>query len=301
MSFQFPSNGKAYPKSTLPATNTSLGNQAFQFPSNGKAYPKVGIYLTQRDSMRSFNSLQTGKPIQSHNRNCDIAIKACLFQFPSNGKAYPKYFESFNNHATADVRFNSLQTGKPIQSPAWHECQIYGRTCVSIPFKRESLSKVRIVRSIGWRLNPLVSIPFKRESLSKDKRGIKNSTAEIQAFQFPSNGKAYPKKRVYLIRINQWQLVSIPFKRESLSKDGKRQLNAVAVQCFNSLQTGKPIQSVTRTMITPLRLLLGFNSLQTGKPIQSYHVCRLRWTPFPGFNSLQTGKPIQSSLNAWMM
>ena len=36
--FQFPSNGKAYPKTTE-ATETDL-NTMFQFPSNGKAYPK---------------------------------------------------------------------------------------------------------------------------------------------------------------------------------------------------------------------------------------------------------------------
>ena len=36
--FQFPSNGKAYPKVTV--TTPDGLKKKFQFPSNGKAYPK---------------------------------------------------------------------------------------------------------------------------------------------------------------------------------------------------------------------------------------------------------------------
>ena len=40
---------------------------------------------------------------------------------------------------------------------------------------------------------------------------------EAQKFQFPSNGKVYPKRnsKIFQLRTNQ---VSIPFKRESVSK-----------------------------------------------------------------------------------
>ena len=62
--FQFPSNGKAYPKSIhTPMCLSCIGNE-FQFPSNGKAYPK---------------------DLMSHTIETDTK-----FQFPSNGKAYPK-------------------------------------------------------------------------------------------------------------------------------------------------------------------------------------------------------------------
>ena len=39
--FQFPSNGKAYPKLFI-GTEPIAAGKAFQFPSNGKAYPKKG-------------------------------------------------------------------------------------------------------------------------------------------------------------------------------------------------------------------------------------------------------------------
>ena len=65
--FQFPSNGKAYPK--IPESgDLELITRVFvfQFPSNGKAYPK------------------REKPVEVE----DVRKK---FQFPSNGKAYPKF------------------------------------------------------------------------------------------------------------------------------------------------------------------------------------------------------------------
>ena len=40
LKFQFPSNGKAYPKPETPSVDTT--ETEFQFPSNGKAYPKRG-------------------------------------------------------------------------------------------------------------------------------------------------------------------------------------------------------------------------------------------------------------------
>ena len=138
-----------------------------------------------------------------------------MFQFPSNGKAYPKF---------AKTRWT------------------YSRNTVSIPFKRESVSKEcrRRVPSQIWNC---VSIPFKRESVSKGHPGLSPDALPV-SFQFPSNGKAYPKS----IAIQAWwgldflkfqfpsngkaypkylhmntddrfrKKVSIPFKRESVSK-----------------------------------------------------------------------------------
>ncbi len=63
--------------------------------------------------------------------------------------------------------------------------------------------------------------------------------------------------------------VSIPFKRESVSK----------VKCLITRIAG--IQT------------LSFNSLQTGKRIQR-HPPQNRYSPSERFNSLQTGKRIQS-------
>ena len=115
------------------------------------------------------------------------------------------------------VCFNSLRTGKPIQSRR-DSNRIMARLGVSIPYERESLSKGFGKITLPTNMVILVSIPYERESLSKADR------AEVEAqrrakFQFPTNGKAYPKKRRK--KIFRWQLLI----------------------CFNSLRTGKPIQS----------------------------------------------------------
>ena len=63
--FQFPSNGKAYPKERKMTPSPKMMAK-FQFPSNGKAYPKLpGDFMA-------------------------IESVFHVFQFPSNGKAYPK-------------------------------------------------------------------------------------------------------------------------------------------------------------------------------------------------------------------
>ena len=108
--FQFPSNGKAYPKLSADDCRELLQPE-FQFPSNGKAYPKEDPRKYVVGEALSFNSLQTGKRIQR--RKARVTRANPTFQFPSNGKAYPKGFKMFQK-----IR------------------------AVSIPFKRESVSKV---------------------------------------------------------------------------------------------------------------------------------------------------------------
>ena len=186
--FQFPSNGKAYPKKAWALLRMS--ELWFQFPSNGKAYPKC-TRGHRWEHLQGFNSLQTGKPIQ---RLPASVLKMISSSFNSLQTGKPIQSQRFNAIVLSDIkRFNSLQTGKPIQS-WWHSCKL-----------------------TAWKAQ--VSIPFKRESLSK---GITDSgeVEYLAGFQFPSNGKAYPKAvsavRWLWIRL---QSVSIPFKRESLSKD----------------------------------------------------------------------------------
>ena len=159
--FQFPSNGKAYPKKGE-IINHHQVEKVFQFPSNGKAYPKQTLRDQVIDTYHCFNSLQTGKHIQRH-----IFMSTFLremFQFPSNGKPYTK-------RGWKTVRAN----------------RVYN---VSIPFKRENISKAKILSPAARKGS--VSIPFKRENISKGK-GILFTLLLI--------------------------LVSIPFKRESIYKD----------------------------------------------------------------------------------
>ena len=115
-------------------------------------------------------------------------------------------------------------------------------------------------------------------------------------------------------------MVSIPFKREGTFRPGNFQDgDTLEVYCFNSLQTGRHIQTIM-ILSTPLMMSQGFNSLQTGRHIQTLLGCffgnlnQLKVSiPFKregtfrpsrctkclkirrlSFNSLQTGRHIQT-------
>ena len=92
--FQFPSNGKVYSKLGN-YENANGGAIRFQFPSNGKVYSKAKIAEMMAGEKSSFNSLQTGKCIQSVDTNAPSYRHLAPFQFPSNGKVYSKspYFK----------------------------------------------------------------------------------------------------------------------------------------------------------------------------------------------------------------
>ena len=158
------------------------------------------------------------------------------FQFPSNGKAYPKYIVALIELEDR-YGFNSLQTGNRIRRS--HQQSAISNQQRGVSVKRKLLIAERQQPTAGSHY----SIPFKRESISKGEQESSQQRTRKTAFQFPSNGKAYPKTR------------SCRATRKSLKK------------CFNSLQTGKHIQSIPpkRKNVNEL----SFNSLQTGKHIQS--------------------------------
>ena len=138
--FQFPSNGKAYPKGwgqrhwayrghtdvSIPCKRESLSKGGwspqivsvwclgFQFPSNGKAYPKYANYARQKGYPLGFNSLQTGKPIQRIEQDADIVAFLCFNSLQTGKPIQRILFICIHKHRI--TRFNSLQTGKPIQS-----------------------------------------------------------------------------------------------------------------------------------------------------------------------------------------
>ena len=141
-------------------------------------------------SLQSFNSLQTGKCIQSISV-VDHLVMFRKFQFPSNGKVYSKRIY--------------LRT-------TFFPCPL-----VSIPFKRESVFKV--INIATNESEKRVSIPFKRESVFK----VYNLLEEI---------------------FRLW--VSIPFKRESVFKVTMSKTPERKYMGFNSLQTGKCIQSLIK-------------------------------------------------------
>ena len=111
-------------------------------------------------------------------------------------------------------------------------------------------------------------------------------------FQFPSNGKAYPKATIALT-LHNTTTVSIPFQRESVSKVWTCQKAQDVYDSFNSLQTGKRIQS-TNTFMCRRQRKRSFNSLQTGRRIQRVeYKIEVYASEKRGFNSLQTGRRIQ--------
>ena len=137
---------------------------------------------------------------------------------------------------------------------------------VSIPFKRESVSKGRLVaphpplsllkefqfpsngkvypkRGAGRGRGTAgkVSIPFKRESVSKASVLNRPHPVESQKFQFPSNGKVYPKFHQYAEKRNTVEF-QFPSNGKVYPKTMKGTRPLSNPESFNSLQTGKCIQ-----------------------------------------------------------
>ena len=194
------------------------------------------------------------------------SIRADEFQFPSNGKVYPKLGISNTPFYCNGFQFPSNGKVYPKVSN-WVRCRRWWR--------RLSFNSLQTGKCI------------QRYYL------LDSSYFRISEFQFPSNGKVYPKRRRRIFVVEHRRKVSIPFKRESVSKafaDSGYLVDVYA--CFNSLQTGKCIQSSSGRNFDTLSWK-SFNSLQTGKCIQSYAEPRFRRLG-ACFNSLQTGKCIQS-------
>ena len=89
-----------------------------------------------------------------------------MFPFPSNGKVYPK-----RNRSRCSARTENI---------------------VSIPFKRESLSKVTAIEERME--NHKFPFPSNGKVYPKGEQSFCNRQAA--GFPFPSNGKVYPKKGI---------------------------------------------------------------------------------------------------------
>ena len=259
----------------------------FQFPSNGKVYPKP----TARPQSTGCCSVGVSIPFKRESVSKVKAPKKLpayqiKFQFPSNGKVYPKENIERSETAAREEGFNSLQTGKCIQrSCGAMTNHTANHEAVSIPFKRESVSKVKVLPITtldGSCFNSLQTgkciqscfgicrsgklIKFQFPSNGKvypkieKTRSRQNSAYAIQ-FQFPSNGKVYPKstsirtvwlsnsfnslqtgkciQRIIMIRYSITHIVSIPFKRESVSKVKALDLHYKNAQLFQFPSNGK--------------------------------------------------------------
>ena len=165
-------------------------DQEFQFPSNGKVYPKLTPSSAGTKRPVSFNSLQTGKCIQRRTfRKFEATTEE--FQFPSNGKVYPKANAQFEN--VSKDGFNSLQTGKCIQS---RMAGSSGNTRCGNLFQFPSNGKVypKALTLKSYCLTFLFQFPSNGKVYPKKKPEPLSYHARLIKFQFPSNGKVYPKR-----------------------------------------------------------------------------------------------------------
>ena len=194
--------------------------------------------------------------------------RRCEFQFPSNGKVHRK------------------------KKAGWYTESIFP-VIVSIPFKRESASKV----DEDWDVLMLThcEFPFPSNGKVHRKGPSKNGFPRFIEFPFPSNGKVH--RKLHSPRRSQRQKrVSIPFKRESASKVRKKLFPATSIRyraktCFNSLQTGKCIESKYCFMHEVPHIVV-FQFPSNGKVHRKSEKVVFRTIQLC-FNSLQTGKCIE--------
>ena len=155
-----------------------------------------------------FNSLQTGRHIQTFKSTDSTSPYAGRFQFPSNGKAHSDTVRVSDDNFQEG--FNSLQTGRHIQT--------YEK-------------KICFVRNFG------------------------------SGFQFPSNGKAHSD----CLRVWRWMRKSESFNSLQTGRhiQTNKTLNSafnLPIDCFNSLQTGRHIQTVVASLQTLKNIKFQFPS-----------------------------------------
>ena len=158
--FPFPSNGKVYSEGadncqfrTRKRSFNSLqtgkciqrqristytsGNKVFQFPSNGKVYSENYMNGDIFQSTVQFQFPSNGKVYSETMNTFGKSHEEIVFQFPSNGKVYSEGAD--DDDGNNETCFNSLQTGKCIQSTTMDTNPSERFWRVSIPFKRESV------------------------------------------------------------------------------------------------------------------------------------------------------------------
>ena len=163
--FQFPSSGKVHPNLEDFVVEVVDGGVSIPFkresPSK-REYDTNGLIIGNE----SFNSLQAGKSIQT--LIGEFTKRGRIeFQFPSSGKVHPNV---------------ALTIG----------CGIKG--FVSIPFKRESPSKLGITRPLLAKCISWFQFPSSGK-VHPNLLLIGCGEYEGDKFQFPSSGKVHPNAK----------------------------------------------------------------------------------------------------------
>ena len=138
------------------------------------------------------------------------------------------------------ICFNSLQTGRHIQTQNWHTRSV--TQIVSIPFKREGTFRRKEHRVMAIVKNGFHSLQTGRHIQTGFLKG--NRQEDRRSFNSLQTGRhiqtiSCQKEMFALMK------VSIPFKREGTFRRWNQHttLKPVCAEGFNSLQTGRHIQT----------------------------------------------------------
>ena len=188
----------------------------FQFPSNGKAHGKMGVRQGKSNGVDSFNSLQTGKHMESGEDVSD-SIVAAMFQFPSNGKAHGKKEDPNADRIAMSDSFNSLQTGKHMER---NKTQTHGRKNPAFCFNSLQTGK-----------------HMERRAKIDGKVRVRRGFNSLQTGKHMESVSALNRTLLWRHSFNSLQ-TGKHMERRSLQLDCMKP----GTYCFNSLQTGKHME-----------------------------------------------------------
>ena len=135
---------------------------------------------------KCFNSLQTGRHIQTYNNRLQF-IHHTVFQFPSNGKAHSDTPDTLCAESRWVGLFQFPSNGKA-HSDLCRQTLVHQTDEFQFPSNGKAHSDARTYAEIQHQGR--VSIPFKREGTFRQGT-VDWETVEQNVFQFPSNGKAH--------------------------------------------------------------------------------------------------------------
>ena len=144
----------------------------FQFPTNGKAHSDERLQVRSLSiTIVCFNSLRTGRHIQTHiRRNDEIVFSISGFQFPTNGKAH-------SDGRTLTVVDSGLER-------------------VSIPYEREGTFRLSSTkRSSCVRSQRCFNSLRTGRHIQTFMSVCVDYCTNYLEFQFPTNGKAHSDAR----------------------------------------------------------------------------------------------------------
>ena len=251
------------------------------------------IDMIETGETTGFNSLQTGKRMETQRQHRRTFLSQLQrFQFPSNGKAHGNQWRIYSRYGKL-LSFNSLQTGKRMERKNTRISFLDLQKEFQFPSNGKEHGKTR---NDGHRhARKHVSIPFKREGAWKATTSEDCTQCFSLSFNSLQTGRSMERKE-FVPAVGQEPFVSIPFKREGAWKDQRSNPANWATDgiCFNSLQTGRSMES----------------DEQTGQALEDYIVVSI---PFKregawkdrifvqsfgegmdeSFNSLQTGRSME--------